>query len=152
MVTINITCDSRHYCSEMRSVNRSPTSNVKKDVSRSPLTDYNQDSRNTLCLQYNCQTFVGTVITGTNRKINLFSMTLIVYYNYLINLSLSPIFSLDWMFQYCVVFKVLFGEELPTHWAFCSATPSVNVLNNGILIIVMTTNFTLHGFYHLLQC
>ena len=56
------------------------------------------------------------------------------------------------MFQYCVVFKVLFGEMLTTNRTLCSAPPSVNVLNNGVMIVVMTTRFTLHGFHHFFQC
>lgn len=78
--------------------------------------------------------------------------TLMIIKNNKLYFSLPSVFTLDWMFQHCIVLKVLFGKRLCTHRTLGSAAASVNVLHDGVMIIVMAANFTLHGLNHLLQC
>ena len=66
--------------------------------------------------------------------------------------SFSSIFSLDGMLQDCIVFKVSFSEKLTTDGTFSPAATSGYVLHNSIVIVIMTTDFALHWFNHLLHC
>lgn len=66
---------------------------------------------------------------------------------------LSSILSLDGVFQSCIVLQVLFGYFLWTsaHRTLCLSPSSVcNVLQNGLLVIVVSALLVTHRLHHFL--